>query len=87
MRNVVVEQAAQEDLFFWAKTDLKTLKKIIDLIEDTQRTPFGGLGKPEALKHELKGFWSKRITDEHRLVYKVTDEALIIAQCRWHYDK
>lgn len=57
MRNIIIEQAAQEDLFFWTKTDLKILKKIIDLIEDTQRTPFGGLGQPEALKHELKGFW------------------------------
>lgn len=85
MRKAIFEQTAQEDLFYWAKTDLKILRKVIELIEDTQRTPFSGLGKPEPLKHELKGYWSKRITDEHRLVYKVTDESLIIIQCRWHY--
>jgi len=85
MRKVIFEQTAQEDLFYWAKSDIKVLKKIIELIEDTQKTPFSGLGKPEPLKHELKGFWSKRITEEHRLVYKVTDDFLIIIQCRWHY--
>lgn len=85
MRKAIFEQTAQEDLFYWAKTDLKILRKVIELIEDTQRPPFSGLGKPEPLKHELKGYWSKRITDEHRLVYKVTDESLIIIQCRWHY--
>ena len=85
MRKLIVEQTAQEDIFHWAKTDPKLLRKIIQLIEDTQRNPFSGLGKPEVLKHELKGFWSKRISDEHRLVYMVTDESLIIVQCRWHY--
>lgn len=87
MRKVILESAAQEDLFYWAKVDLKLLRKIIELIEDTQKNPFSGLGKPEALKHELKGFWSKRIDYEHRLVYKITDDAIIIAQCRWHYTK
>ena len=85
MRKAVFEQTAQEDLFYWAKTDLKILKKIIELVEDTQKSPFSGLGKPEPLKHELKGYWSKRITDEHRLVYKVTDDSLIVIQCRRHY--
>lgn len=87
MRKAIIEQAAQEDLFYWAKTDLKVLKKIIELIEDTQKNPFSGLGKPEPLKYDLKGFWAKRITDEHRLVYKVTDETLLIVQCRWHYSR
>jgi toxin YoeB len=54
-------------------------------LEDTVRNPFGGMGKPEPLKHNFKGFWSKRITDEHRLVYTVTEEAIIVAQCRKHY--
>lgn len=87
MRSVILEKYAQEDLFYWAKNDVKTLKKIIELIEDTQKNPFSGLGKPEPLKHDLKGFWAKRISDEHRMVYKVTDDALYIAQCRWHYDR
>jgi len=85
MRKLIVEQTAQEDLFHWAKTDPKLLRKIIQLIEDAQRTPFSGLGKPEALKYELKGLWSRRISDEHRLVYMVTDESLLIVQYRWHY--
>jgi len=85
MRKLIVEQTAQEDLFHWAKTDPKLLRKIIQLIEDAQRTPFSGLGKPEALKYELKGLWSRRILDEHRLVYMVTDESLLIVQYRWHY--
>ena len=85
MRKIILEETAQDDIFYWAKTDLKILKKIISLLEDTQSNPFSGIGKPEPLKHELKGFWSKRITDEHRLVYKVTDEELIVAQCRYHY--
>ncbi|TAE24580.1 MAG: Txe/YoeB family addiction module toxin [Cytophagales bacterium] len=85
MRKLIVEQAAQEDLFFWARTDPKLLRKILQLIEDAQKNPFSGLGKPEALKHDLKGLWSRRISDEHRLVYMVNDEALFILQCRWHY--
>ena len=85
MRKIILEVSAQEDVFYWAKNDLKVLRKIIELIEDTQRTPFSGKGKPELLKHNYKGFWSKRITDEYRMVYKVTDESLIIIQCRFHY--
>lgn len=57
------------------------------MIEETHRDPFGGIGKPEPLKGDLSGYWSKRINDEHRLVYKVTGDALIILQCRFHYDK
>lgn len=85
MRRLVFEESAQEDIYFWAKTDLKILRKIIDLAEDTQRYPFSGKGKPEALKYDFKGYWSKRISDEHRFVYKVTDEEIIIIQCRFHY--
>ena len=85
MRKLIFEKSAQEDIFYWAKTDSKVLKKIIDLIEDTQRNPFGGKGKPEALKYDLSGFWSKRINEEHRLVYKITDFEIIVVQCRFHY--
>jgi len=61
------------------------MKRINELIKDCLRQPFTGIGKPEPLKEELRGLWSRRITDEHRLVYKVTDEYLIISQCRYHY--
>jgi toxin YoeB len=69
----------------WVKDDAKIVKKIFDLIKDIQRTPFEGLGKPEPLKHEFKGFWSRRITEEHRLVYQVTDTELELVRCRSHY--
>lgn len=85
MRSLIFESDAQEDLFHWAKVDLKILRKIIDLIEDTQSHPFSGKDKPEPLKHDLKGFWSRRITDEHRIVYQVTEAEIIVIQCRFHY--
>ena len=85
MRRVILEATAQEDIFYWVKNDLKIVRKIFDLIEDTQKYPFSGKGKPELLKHNYRGYWSKRINDEHRMVYKVTDESLIIVQCRYHY--
>lgn len=66
-------------------TDKKIQNKIIKLIEDCLRNPFEGLGKPEGLKHNLKGFWSRRINDEHRLVYEVTDEQICIVGCKYHY--
>lgn len=76
---------AWEDYIYWQDTDKKTLKKINELIKDASRTPFEGKGKPEPLKHNLVGFWSRRITSEHRLVYAVSDDALLIASCRYHY--
>lgn len=76
---------AWEDYLYWQDTDKKTVKKINDLIKDASRTPFEGKGKPEPLKHNLAGFWSRRITAEHRLVYAVSDDALLIASCRYHY--
>ena len=76
---------AWEDYLYWQKTDKKILRRINLLIKEIRRTPFEGIGKPEALKHSLSGYWSRRITDEHRLVYKVTDDALLIAQLRYHY--
>ncbi len=85
MKKLMFEQSAQEDLFFWVSNDIKIVKRILDLIENIQQTPYTGIGKPEPLKHQLKGFWSRRITEEHRLVYKVSEEMLIIASCRYHY--
>lgn len=73
------------DYLYWQKADKKILRRINLLIKEIRRTPFEGIGKPEALKHSLSGYWSRRITDEHRLVYKVTDDALLIAQLRYHY--
>lgn len=86
MRRVVFEASAFEDFVGWSTTDKKIYAKIVTLIKDVQRSPFSGLGKPEPLRHELKGFWSRRITQEHRLVYKVTDDAIIVASCKYHYE-
>lgn len=79
------EQTGWEDYLFWIDTDKKVLRKINSLIKECQRTPFEGTGKPEALRQNLSGFWSRRITGEHRLVYKVDNDVLVIAQCRHHY--
>jgi toxin YoeB len=76
---------AWDDYLYWQETDKKTVKKINELIKDATRTPFEGKGKPEPLKHNLAGFWSRRITTEHRLVYAVSNDALLIASCRYHY--
>ena len=73
------------DYLFWQETDKRMVRKINDLIKDIRRTPFEGKGKPEPLKHNLAGFWSRRITEEHRLVYSITNDALLIAACRYHY--
>jgi toxin YoeB len=79
------DQHGWEDYLYWQKTDKKILRKINELIRDTMRQPFEGLGKPEALKENLTGCWSRRIDQEHRLVYKVLDDAILILQCRYHY--
>lgn len=83
---IAFEAAAWEDYLFWQQNDRQILRKINTLIRDIQRDPFAGIGKPEALKHELAGFWSRRITDEHRIVYTVNGGEVLIAQCRYHYD-
>ena len=85
MKKIIFEYKAFEDFNEWLQSDKKIHQKIIRLIKDINRSPFVGIGKPEPLKHELSGYWSRRINDEHRLVYKVTDEAIIIAGCRNHY--
>ncbi|MBD2230535.1 Txe/YoeB family addiction module toxin [Phormidium tenue] len=76
---------AWEDYLYWQKSDRKILNRINTLIKDIQRQPFEGIGKPEPLKHGLSGYWSRRITDEHRMVYKVEDDSILIAQLRYHY--
>ena len=77
---------AFEDLQFWVQTNPKLAKRLLRLIEETQRDPFGGVGKPEPLRGDLSGWWSKRISQEHRLIYQVEGQRLIIAQARGHYD-
>lgn len=84
-RKIVFEASAFEDFTEWAKSDKKICRKIVALIKDIDRSPFLGLGKPEMLKYELSGFWSRRINDEHRLVYKVTDTEILIISCKYHY--
>jgi toxin YoeB len=78
--------AAWEDYLYWQTQDRKTLKRINRLIADTLRDPFSGLGKPEPLRENLSGFWSRRIDDTHRLVYTIEGDALAIIACRYHYD-
>lgn len=76
---------AWEDYLYWQQVDKKMVKRINDLIIEIKRGPFRGIGKPEALRHGLAGYWSRRINDEHRIVYKMTKDALLIAQLRYHY--
>lgn len=76
---------AWEDYLYWQQTDRKILKRINVLIKDIRRDAFKGMGKPEALKHQYSGFWSRRIDNEHRLIYTIVDDELIIVQCRYHY--
>lgn len=80
------EADAWNEYVDWQLFDKAILRKINQLIKDIQRQPFTGIGKPEPLKHDLSGYWSRRIDDAHRLVYRVEDDVLTIAQCRGHYD-
>ena len=82
---LVFHGRAWEDYLYWQATDAKLLARINTLIKECCRTPFAGLGKPEPLRGPLSGWWSRRITKEHRLVYRPTEDALLIAQCRYHY--
>ena len=74
-----------EDYLYWQQTDRKMVQRINELIRDALRNPFTGIGKPEPLKGNLRGWWSRRIDNEHRLVYRVENETLIVMQCRFHY--
>lgn len=76
---------AWADYLYWQENDPKMVSRINDLLKDVARNPFTGIGKPEPLKHEFKGYWSRRIDAKHRLIYRPTDDALMIAQCRFHY--
>lgn len=82
---LIFDQQAWEDYQYWIETDKKILKRINKLIRDIQRTPYEGIGDPELLKYDWSGFWSRRITREHRLVYTVESNSILIAQCRFHY--
>lgn len=84
MRNIV-EACAFEPFNGWAIEERSIYTKIVKLINDIQRHPFKGLGKPEPLKHHLKGYWARRITDEHRLVYQVNNTEIIVVSCKFHY--
>ncbi|MEJ7849253.1 MAG: Txe/YoeB family addiction module toxin [Pyrinomonadaceae bacterium] len=85
MRESVFEPEFRGDLSYWAKNDRKVLVKVFDLIEAVMRDPFNGIGKPEPLRHKSSGTWSRRITKEHRLVYRVTDDRINFVQARYHY--
>ncbi|MGK7932466.1 MAG: Txe/YoeB family addiction module toxin [Microcystaceae cyanobacterium] len=85
MRNLEFDTDAFEDLAWWIEKDRKQGLKIMKLIKEIQRTPFEGIGKPEPLKHDLAGCWSRRINQEHRLVYQVFDDKIRILACRYHY--
>jgi toxin YoeB len=82
---LVWDQSAWADYVYWQQNDRKVLRRINQLIADVERNGNGGIGRPESLKHGLHGYWSRRITAEHRLVYKVVDDSVRIAQCRLHY--
>lgn len=82
---LVFTEKAWEDYLYWQKMDKKLLQRTNDLIKEITRTPYTGTGKPEPLRHALSGYWSRRINDEHRIVYKTEDGALWIAQVRYHY--
>ena len=83
--NLVIKPTAWEQFLYWQETDKATLRKINSLIKECLRHPFEGTGKPEPLKGDLSGFWSRRIDREHRLVYRVTADALEVLSCRYHY--
>jgi toxin YoeB len=83
--NLVFSAESWEEYLYWQETDPSTLKRINLLIKDMMRDPYRGIGKPEPLKHALQGYWSRRITSEHRIVYKRTGDQILIAQLRYHY--
>ena len=85
MRKIVLSGKSFEHLQFFVHNDNKLLKKIFELLKAIESDPFKSIGKPEALKGDLQGYWSRKINDEHRLVYKITNEAIIIISCRSHY--
>ena len=87
MRNVVFSAKAFEQYRYWQENDQKTMLKLNQLLQECQRTPFAGTGKPEPLKGDLAGLWSRRITQEHRLLYEVDANNVFVTSCRYHYEK
>jgi len=87
MRKISFLPESFEHFNLWARENKKIYVRITELIKDIGRSPFSGIGKPEPLKHQLKGLWSRRITNEHRLIYRVDDEEILIYSCRFHYEK
>jgi toxin YoeB len=85
MRDVRFSSNSFKEFSEWAIENKKSYQKLIELIETARRTPFAGIGKPEPLKHEYKGMWSRRITNEHRLVYSISEKEIIIISCKYHY--
>jgi toxin YoeB len=85
MKYIFVDES-WEDYLYWQKTNQKYVKKINELLKDISRQPFSGIGNPEPLKFQYTGYWSRRIDGEHRLIYKVKDDEILIAKCRFHYD-
>ena len=85
MRNLLFSDTSWSDYLYWQETDKRNLKRINLLIKEIRRSPFDGMGKPEPLKHQLQGCWSRRIDKEHRLVYEVTQNDIRIVSCRFHY--
>ncbi len=85
MKYIFVDES-WEDYLYWQKTNKKYVKRINELLKDISRTPFSGIGKPEPLKYKYKGFWSRRIDGEHRLIHAVRDDEILIAKYRFHYD-
>ncbi|MGB8206051.1 MAG: Txe/YoeB family addiction module toxin [Mycobacterium sp.] len=85
MRSVHFDSGAWEDFLFWLASERKTARRIVRLVAEIQRDPFTGIGKPEPLRGELSGYWSRRIDDQHRLVYRADDEEIKILKARYHY--
>ena len=84
MKYIFVDES-WEDYLYWQKTNKKILKRINDILKDIARNPHSGIGKPEPLKHHLSGYWSRRINSEHRIVYKISKDKILIAQLKYHY--
>lgn len=82
---IIFLDSGWEDYLYWQSTDKAMLKKVNTMIREIERTPFEGTGKPEALRYDLAGWWSRRINLEHRLIYKIENDAVVILQCRYHY--
>jgi len=83
---ITFSENAWDDYLYWQKVDKKIVKKINKLIKEIQRTPFEGLGRPEKLRYDLAGYWSRRIDQEHRLVYQIVNNQILVYSCRFHYD-